>query len=201
MAEKVSVAGMSVDDFMRRYEAEGPFEIIDGEIVKVSPTKYGHTHIIWRLMKAFMAHLLQTSVGELYAESPFIMPEAKDSPDWVKASRVPDLAFYTAERLARYRAETPDALDKPLALVPDLVIEVISPTDSYTDVTRKATLYREDGVQAVWVVDPGSQTVTVYARGSNQQATYTAGQTLAADPVIPGFTLAVAAIFAETAQA
>ncbi|MFW6074622.1 MAG: Uma2 family endonuclease [Chloroflexota bacterium] len=49
-----------------------------------------------------------------------------------------------------------------LELAPDLAIEVMSPSDSHSQVTAKVMTYLEAGTQLVWVVDPDRRTVLVY---------------------------------------
>ncbi len=72
----------------------------------------------------------------------------------------PDVAFVRAERLPP-RAERRGYL--PLA--PDLVVEVMSPSDRNADVEQKVGRYLESGVRLVWLVDPGSRTLTVRQSG------------------------------------
>ena len=45
---------------------------------------------------------------------------------------------------------------------PDLAIEGVSPSDAFRRVIEKAFAYLEAGTQIVWVIEPGSKTVTVY---------------------------------------
>lgn len=130
--------------------------------------------------------------GEAFAETPFAMT---DTPDWVKGSRVPDVMFFTAERLAAYKAATPDWRSKPALIVPDLVVEIISPTDRFTEVEKKVTRYLVDGVRLVWIIDPEAQVVFVYQAGQKQRTRLAADDVLDDGEVIPGFTIRVAALF------
>jgi Uma2 family endonuclease len=57
--------------------------------------------------------------------------------------RIPDLALLKAGR-------QPDTLVDP----PLLVIEILSPDDTYSDTQERADAYREMGVETVWIVDP-----------------------------------------------
>jgi Uma2 family endonuclease len=126
----------------------------------------------------------------VYAETAFVL--LYDA-NWVRGSRQPDVLFVRAERLEAYRAETPDHADRPLVLVPDLVVEVISANDNYSEVEEKVDRYLGDGVQLVWVVDPRRQVVTVHGQHTYQKLTVQ--DALTAGEVIPGFSLPVADIF------
>jgi Uma2 family endonuclease len=101
--------------------------------------------------------------------------------------------YFRAEHFARYKQEMPDWGDKPFVLVPDIVVEVISANDSYSDVDDKVDRYLQDGVQLVWVVDPKRKTVTV--RRANSYLKLTGSDILTVEDIIPGFKLAVSSIF------
>jgi Uma2 family endonuclease len=75
-------------------------------------------------------------------------------PDTVRA---PDVAFVSADRLP-----PPAQRVFFLALAPDLVVEVLSPSDRARDVHDKMHEYLAAGVRLVWLVDPRAQRITVY---------------------------------------
>lgn len=101
--------------------------------------------------------------------------------------------FYRMERITAYKSEDPDWEDKPFVLVPDLVVEVISRNDKYTVVNARVDRYLEDGVQIVWVFDPKPKTIIV--RTLDSYSKFTVKDTLTGGNVIPGFEIAVKAIF------
>ncbi len=188
------IAGLTVDEFIRLYDEEGPFELIDGERVILTPNVFGHVYMANHLLLAIMNYSLSRQLGEAFLEAPFIIT-TPDDPNWVKGSRVPDVMFVRAERLAAYTQATPDWKNRPLALVPDLAVEIISAADRYTDVNTKVEQYLKDGVQLVWVIDPQRRAVAVHESGKSQPITYTAGQTPTGGQVIPGLEIAVSNIF------
>lgn len=187
--------GMSVADFVRLYDAEGPFELIDGERVPLSPNVFGPVYYANRIARLLDDFSISRSLGQAFVEATFILADA-DYPNGVKGSRVPDVSFYRAERLNAYIAAQPDWGARPLALIPDLAVEVVSPTDAYADVLRKVRLYRQDGVPLIWVVEPGAKLVTVHAAASEQQTTLAGDQRLTVGDILPGFDISVAQIFA-----
>lgn len=109
---------------------------------------------------------------------------------------MPDVSFYRAKWLEAYIAVRPEWETRPLALVPDLVVEVVSPTDACTDVLRKARLYQQGGVRLIWVVEPRARVVTVYTADSEHRATLSGNDRPTAGDVIPGFEISVAQVFA-----
>ncbi|MBI5666671.1 MAG: Uma2 family endonuclease [Chloroflexi bacterium] len=188
MVERVET--MTLAEFVRLYDTEGPFEIINGEMVKLSPTLAGHGDKAKTIYDAILIFDPQKKLVLAYFDVPFVLLA---SADWVRGSRVPDIMVFRAERMAQYRADNPDWEDKPFVLVPDLVVEVISANDIYTDVDTKVERYLEDGVQVVWVLDAKRKAIKVQRQGTYQ--TLHVGNILKGDEVIPGFEIAVKAIF------
>ncbi|MBX9580988.1 MAG: Uma2 family endonuclease [Gemmataceae bacterium] len=106
--------------------------------------------------------------------------------------RGPDIAFVSWDRSpGRRRSEDPIPL-----LSPDLVVEVLSPSNTRAEMDRKRGEYFRAGVRLVWEVDPRQRTVRVYTN-PEQFADLTAADTLSGEPVLPGFTLPLAQLFAE----
>jgi Uma2 family endonuclease len=188
------IGGLTMDEFIRLYEEEGPFELIDGERIVMSPPKFGHSYTANHLLRALMNFILPRHLGEAFLETPFVLT-SPDDPNWVKGSRVPDVMFIRAERLAAYKQANPNWKEQPLALVPDLVVEIVSPTDRYTDINKKIEQYLEDGVPLAWVLDPQRRAVAVHEAGKAQATKFMVGQTLTGGEVIPGFEIAVSSIF------
>ncbi|MDX1992411.1 MAG: Uma2 family endonuclease [bacterium] len=186
--------GMPLADFIRENDHQ-PFELIQGEKVPKMPTVAGHNetlHIVFQLLVAFVTSRL---LGLVRMESTFILPDSDDQ-DWVKGSRTPDILFFAAERLAAYKTARPDWRSRPYAMVPDLVIEIVSPNDSYSDLDAKADLYLADGVRTVWAVDPQRRTVRVYTDAGEYRLK--GDDVLYGGDVVPGFETAISAFFQES---
>src|SRR5262249_33992178 len=129
-----AVKALSIEEFIRLYDEQGPFEYVNGEFIPVSPTNSGHNILAKKIMNLLDGYTASRNLGEAFMEAPFVL---EDKPNWVKGSRVPDVMFFRAERLKAFKANTPDWREKPFLLVPDLVVEIISPTDRYSDVADK----------------------------------------------------------------
>ncbi|MEM9955653.1 MAG: Uma2 family endonuclease [Chloroflexota bacterium] len=189
MAERTKI-GMSLDEFISRFE-EQPFELINGEMWNMTPAKKKHSKISKRLYDRLLFHLVDNDLGEVFFESTFII---EDVSDWVNGSRIPDVMFYEKSRFETHDKDNPDDDGKPFILVPDLVVEVISPSDKYSDVTTKVDAYLKDGVKLIWIVDPQRKTIAVY-EGSDSPRTLRVDDTLTGANVLPDFEIAVKAIF------
>lgn len=81
-----------------------------------------------------------------------------------------------------------------LETIPDLVVEVRSKNDRPADVAEKVQEYLAAGVRLVWVLDAKTQTVTAH-RPNQVAKVFAASDALAADDVIPGFTMPVDDLF------
>jgi Uma2 family endonuclease len=116
----------------------------------MAPTGEAHgdsgRQLIW-LIESFIR---PRRIEKLFVETSFVLSEQH------RTVRQPDIAFVRAERLDPNRDR-----QRSVHLVPDLAIEVVSPSDRRSAVIAKANEYLRYGVQMVWIVDPPSRTVTV----------------------------------------
>jgi Uma2 family endonuclease len=99
--------------------------------------------------------------------------------------RAPDLAFVRKER----HVNTDHYFPGP----PDLAVEVISPSDSYSEVFEKTREYLAAGTLAVVIVDPRTEAIEVRRRSG----TVAIADTLEVDDVVPGWKMPLAEIFGE----
>jgi Uma2 family endonuclease len=183
---------MQLDEFIRE-QADQPFELINGERIAKMPQVFGHSYVIRLLVRILDAFTQKHQLGEVFQETTFILPDRYDS-NWVEGSRIPDVMFYSADRLADYLAATPEWRERPIPLVPDLVIEVVSPNDSYTKLDEKVDAYLADGVRLVLVVDPQRRKITLDAP-DGMHYKLAGDATLDLSAVIAGLTLPLAEIF------
>jgi Uma2 family endonuclease len=111
------------------------------------------------------------------------------APDLV---RIPDVAFIAWTRLPSQRMPTEPIPD----LAPDLVVEILSESNTPGEMQRKRREYFTAGVRLVWLVDPVTRSVDVYTDTDSFTRLHTE-DTLLGDPVLPGFTLSLRELFAE----
>lgn len=186
-----TVTGMAMDDFVRLYDQDGAFELIDGERIPLVPGVAEHTELIKLLYKLLLAYEQEMQAVSVYSEAPYVLVY---SPDWVTGARIPDVMAYGAKRMSDYKTQTPDWGKKPYVLVPDLCIEVISPNDIYSEIDAKVERYLSDGVRLVWVFNPRSS-VRVHSANSIESIRLTQEHTLDGGDVLLGFTLPVREVF------
>jgi Uma2 family endonuclease len=189
---RTATEGMTLDEFVQRYGDEGPFELVEGEIVPMTPQVARSGIIAGELFLALATHVKSNGLGQVFIEVPFVTAVEAN---WVAGSRVPDVMFVRAERMAELSAADPEWESKPLIIVPDLAVEIVSPTDRLSDVSKKIAGYLQDGVRLVWLVEPDMQTVTIYTPGSKQLTRLSSEDILTGADLIPGFEMPVAKLF------
>jgi Uma2 family endonuclease len=104
--------------------------------------------------------------------------------------RKPDCAFVAAGRLPNDRSPSGD-----ITIAPDLVVEVVSPNDTYEEIATKVLDYKSAAVKLIWVVSPESKTVLVRRQDGTCSELDESGS-LSGDDVLPGFACPVAELFA-----
>jgi Uma2 family endonuclease len=107
-------------------------------------------------------------------------------------ARRPDLAFVTSERWPFLAPPTDDPPELPI--VPNLAVEVISPTNIADEVDEKVVEYFNAGVELVWVIYPLRRRIYVYESAA-QIRILTEKDELDGSKVLPGFRLKVADLF------
>jgi len=160
------------------------FELVAGELRVMSPAGWRHGSVTSNLHGKLAMFIEQHDLGMLFgAETGFRLER---DPDTVRA---PDISFIGKQNLP---AEMPNEAYWPGA--PDLAVEVLSPSDRSGEVDDKITAWLTAGAQAVWIVDPKLQTVTIHEIGKKAQIR-SAGEILQGDPVVPGFACPVDELF------
>jgi Uma2 family endonuclease len=158
----------------------GRCELIDGEIVRMSPSGAEHGRVAMNLGAILRQHVKAHGLGKVFAaETGF-----KLAPRRVRA---PDVAFVRAERL------TQGIPAKFFDGAPDLAVEVVSPSDSWPDVEAKVEDWLARGARSCWVVDPKARRVVVYR--PDGRAARLDDKAVVTDDTLPGLSLPVAEIF------
>ena len=176
---------ITAEEFLNMPDDGFRYELIKGELKKMSPPP-GEVHgsvamkFGWRLAQ----HVETNELGKVYAaETGFLIEK---DPDTVRA---PDCAF-----VSRKKIQAVGAFQGYFPSAPDLVVEVISPSDTYTEVEEKALDWLVAGSSVVLVLNPRKRTVTVYRSVSNITILDDSSVLDLAD-VVDGFRVAVNALF------
>ena len=176
------------------------YELLDGFVVREPPAGWPHGGIEIQIASRLQAFLNAHPVGRLLGSSQgFDLPTG----DTVE----PDVSFVSHQRWATL----PRPIRGFLRVVPDLVVEILSPGARRIDRKQKKRIYEHNGVREYWLVDPESLSVEVFllvAPGERSEPEETnegqydagrlflAGDTLASD-VLPGLRVVVEELFPE----
>lgn len=183
---------------LAEYSAMGgdhPVEIVDGEVVILSPAKRIQSVIEHTLFRSLDAYVLSHDLGEAWIETTFVL-DVEAGTNWVKGSRVPDVAFVSKQKLAEHQTQYGDS-DDPFRLVPEIAVEVVSPNDFYSEINKKVSDYLYYGVQLVWVIDPQLKTVRVHTPADPDGHTLHAAETLTGAPILPDWSIPLADLFSR----
>ena len=106
------------------------------------------------------------------------------------AVRSPDAAWVNQ---AAWEALTPEQRRKHVPLCPDFAVELLSETDSISDIVVKMQEYLNNGLRLGWLIDPKTETARVFrADGSVEVKSF--ADTLSGEDVLPGFTFPLATL-------
>ncbi len=101
-----------------------------------------------------------------------------------------DIAFISYQRLPGHM---PKAY---FTVAPELIIEIVSPTDRWSDFRQKLEEYFSIGVERVWIIEPEDRVVLVY-RSSTESTRLTETDTLRGEGLLDGFIMPVADLFMQ----
>lgn len=176
---------LTAEAFWQQYAGK-PYELVRGEVRQRMPAGLIHGLIAMRLGRRIDMHAAERQLGiTLAVETGFRLRRAAG-----ESVRAPDIAFIRAERLP---SPLPQAFTD---LAPDLVVEITSPNDAYSDLRDKVDEWLEAGVPLVWVVDPQRRVVEIFQPNQPLRVLH-ATETLTGDPVLPDFQLPLRALFAD----
>lgn len=163
----------------------GPCELVEGRIVPMSPTGDEHGAIEANISAELLTFVRAQKLGKVRVGEVGIYTHR--NPDTVRGA---DVLFISNERYAQ--KEFQGFLD----VAPDLVVEILSPNDRWTEVTQKLREYFAIGVRLVWVVDPQARCIYAY-RTLTDVREFSANDDLPGEDVLPGFSVKVARLFEE----
>src|SRR5215471_2083980 len=163
------------------------YEVVDDQVVELGPMG---AHEIWlatELVGYLRNFARQHQLGRVVQELLF------DFTAMVQRKRRPDVAFVSYERWPRQRP-VPHA--EAWEVVPNLVVEVISPSDKGNDILDKVAEYFRVGVECVWVIFIFQEQVYIY-ESPTQVRILTRADELYGEPVLSHFRLPLAALFED----
>ena len=175
---------MTGDELARHPELQ-PCELVNGRVVPMTLTEFGHGGLALRIGARLEAWAEDTGRGRAAVGD--VAVYTRRDPDSVRGA---DVVYISNERYARRSGST------WLDVMPELVVEVFSSDGRWSELTRKAQEYLAAGALRVWLVHPRKREVAVYGSGA-QPVTLGVGDTLRDDEILPGFSLPLSSLFKD----
>ncbi len=164
------------------------YEVVDGRFVEKKLGAF-ENWVTFRLGYLIEAFVEANGLGRTFVETFFRTRRTPTS----NRMRKPDVSFLSS---GRWPLDRPVPKTTAFEVPPDLVVEVISPTDRAVAVHAKVFEYFEAGVARVWQVYHATGSIVVHESPSASR-TYRRGEVLDGGPVLPGFRLALADLLPE----
>lgn len=169
------------------YEAlpdDADYEIIDGVLYVAPRAVPGHQIIANRTAVELTIHAERPGIG-------FVVPDADLIVDNKNIYVSPDIMYFTAERF-----QSVNVFEK-IRIVPDLIVEVLSPSNERYDLVTKRALYRRLLVPHYWVLSPRQQAIIEHVLDSAEyrERTITAPE-LFKPALFPDLSISLTALFA-----
>ena len=172
------------DDLLKMPDGDR-YELIDGELME-KIMSFKSSYIAGEVYDALKSFVKPRGLG-------WVSPEGvtfqcfPEHPDRVRKA---DVSFIKLERLSEEQYDS----EGHCTVVPDLVVEVVSPNDLAYDVNRKTEDWFKAGTPFIWVVYPATKSVHILRPDGSDIRLQAAG-TLTNEELLPGFACPVAQIF------
>lgn len=177
---------LTAEEFGRRH-AGRRVEYVNGEVKEIPMPGGKHGKVCYRAASAIGRFVDENDLGHVFINDTFVRVPTTGDPERVYGA---DVCFVPYTRLPK-DAEVPDSV---VPVTPELVVEVRSPSDTWTDAIAKVLDYLRAGVPAVVVLDPKTKSASVF-RPAARQDVFEADESLTLPDVLPGFAVPVAALF------
>lgn len=175
---------LTLEKFLSLPETEPASEYIDGHIIQKPMPQGKHSQLQAELVTAINAVVKPQKVARAY-------PELRCT--FGGRSTVPDIAVFTWNRIPR---EENGEIANTFLLAPDWTIEILSPDQSHTRVTKNILHCLKHGTQMGWLVDPDEKTVFAYQRDREIEVMDEPDTMLAAPAFASELNLTVQSLFA-----
>jgi Uma2 family endonuclease len=157
-----------------------PIELIDGEAVVVPPIGDAASSVQGELFVALRRWQEQAADQGVLRQDVFVaLPDLQHV--------APDICWWSAGR-------RPPVVQGEVDVVPDLVVEILSPSARANDLGPKREIYMRSGVRELWLADPDARTITRVRPGAGSDEVLGAKDALSTD-LLDGFTLDLTRVF------
>jgi Uma2 family endonuclease len=150
---------LSADEFARLPDTGKAVELVRGQIVEVPMPPPRHGLYCWQIARHIGNYVQEHKLGRVMINDSWV--KTQDRPDTVRGA---DFIFWSYQRLPH--GKIPEGV---IPNPPDLVVEVRSPNERWTEAFGKVLEYLNAGVRVTCILDPGTETLSVYRPDELQQ--------------------------------
>ena len=164
------------------------YELIHGELIEMSPANFWHGRLAGRLFRYFEDYAERRDLGAASVEAGFYSSDDRTT------LLAPDVSF-----LSKTLLPDPEAFIF-VGVMPDLGVEIKSPSDTMAELRWKSAIYLENGTQLVWIINPMKRTAEVCRLGEDGQfhsQTVERDGKLYGEDLLPGFELEMRQLFSN----
>jgi len=179
-AAKILLTAEEFDNYP--FEEDKRYELDEGELIEMTRPAYLHNRVLKNVQFELESYLRRSRVGELLiSENLFALAPL--------TRRAPDVAVILGDRQRELEGA------KVIPIVPEIVVEVISPSETARMINRKLKQYFTAGVKEAWLVYPEAREVEIWTGPNPPDQALTGAATLES-PLLPGFALPLNDLFA-----
>lgn len=139
---------VTYDDYLALPADGKRYEIIDGELSMTPAPSTRHQEIVTRLLVLIGSHVAKHHLGVLLSAPTDVVLSMIDTVQ-------PDILFVSQSRIRIVATNN-------VVAIPDLIVEVVSPSSTQRDRGEKWKLYQKYELPEYWIVDPDSQTIDLF---------------------------------------
>ncbi|MBZ0298063.1 MAG: Uma2 family endonuclease [Anaerolineae bacterium] len=171
-----------------RLNAENTVEIVNGEVITLSPTGFLHNIVASNIYDLLRPYAKQHDLGYVASDSLIYVLEREG--DRITLSRIPDVSFIRKDNIPEFD------FNRPFPGAPDFAVEVVSPSESEQETLAKIRDYFAHGTEEAWVVYPNIREIHVYRHDDPKHIrVYDAQDILTTDSLFPGLRIQVSDCF------
>jgi Uma2 family endonuclease len=181
--DKPSTFPLTYDDYALLPQDRNRYEILEGELYMTpSPTPL-HQYALIQLAWILMSHVNPGKLGQIFVAPLDVL--------------LSEFNVLQPDILLLHRSKIPAPRAKNLQVVPDLVVEILSPTSIEQDRIHKKRIYARHGVSHYWIVDPEARAFEAYelAGADYRLAGPFSGDATATSSLFPGLTIPLASLW------
>jgi Uma2 family endonuclease len=178
---------MTFDEFTRLSRDGRMRELVCGRVIEMNPPGSLHGIVVIRIASLLDAYVRSHGLGRVLGGDSGVV--TRTNPDSLRGADVAYLSYSKAPK-GSLGGKT------YFSVAPELVFEVLSPFDRWSDVLEKIAEYLHAGVLAVCVANPDERTLQIFTSTSPVQTLTEADEFTVAD-ILPGFRCGVADFFAN----